>query len=145
MSSAHHDHAFDGEPTNVLSPDEPRTPTWVPILGASLFALAAVGVLATSDRTTALPTPPTPEIAPETQRVDAPARPAGGQDGTRPTPVARPTPGGRPSLDARPTPVAAPSGTGPGKPVTKEQLEMIRKQVEQARARGALPTAPKKP
>lgn len=139
MSSAHHDHAFDGEPTNVLSPDEPRTPTWVPILGASLFALAAVGVLATSDRTTALPTPPTPEIAPETQRMDAPARPAGD---ARPT---RPTPGGRPSLDARPTTAAAPNGTGPGKPVTKEQLEMIRKQVEQARARGALPTAPKKP
>jgi hypothetical protein len=44
-----HDHAFDGEPTDVLPADEPRTPGWLPALGIVLFVSAAVAFLATRD------------------------------------------------------------------------------------------------
>ena len=33
----HDDHAFTGEPVQVLSPDEPRTPGWIPLLGIAFF------------------------------------------------------------------------------------------------------------
>jgi hypothetical protein len=38
--AAHDGHAaFDGEPTNTLPADEPRTPGWLPLVGLALFAL----------------------------------------------------------------------------------------------------------
>jgi len=39
---AHDAHAFTGEPVQVLSPDEPPSPGWLPPLGIALFTAAAV-------------------------------------------------------------------------------------------------------
>jgi hypothetical protein len=48
-ADAHHDHDFDGEPVKELAPDEPRTPGWVPLVGAAVFVLGAVFLLTRGD------------------------------------------------------------------------------------------------
>ncbi len=47
---AHESHEpFDPEPVTALSPGEPKTPTWIPIVGAVLFVLAGVYLLISGD------------------------------------------------------------------------------------------------
>ena len=41
---AHDD--FDPEPANELSPDEPRSPAWLPVLGVALFLAGGIWFLA---------------------------------------------------------------------------------------------------
>ena len=78
--AAEHDahEAFTGEPVTVLPADEPRTPGWLPLLGAALFTGAAVVFLAS------LPPNPDAGKAAAAQAVSPPAEP----QGARPVPAA---------------------------------------------------------
>jgi hypothetical protein len=68
---AHEAHEpFTGEPVDVLPPDEPRTPGWLPVLGIAFFTGAAVLVLATRDPQ------PGSAAAPPAQAQPAQAQPA---------------------------------------------------------------------
>jgi hypothetical protein len=121
-ASADHDHAFDGEPTNELPADEPRTPGWMPALGMILFVTAAVAFLATRE-TPAQPDAPAPEKA----AVAAPAAPA-----------AR-TP---PAMQRIAQPMAAPSPAGSDaaaalQRLSPEQRAALQKQIEIMKAKAA--------
>lgn len=118
----HDDHAFDGEPTDVLAEDEPRTPGWLPALGAVLFVSAAVAFLATREGST----PPAPEKA--VAAVEAP------QPQQRPAPAAAPAP-----------PPAQPGAADTLRRLTPDQLRALQKQLEGMKAQqaaGAAPTPP---
>ncbi len=107
MSHDHDHEAFDAEPTRVLSDGEPKTPLWLPALGAVLFVVFGVA-LAAGDETTApdpgatagtSATAVAPSVAPSAApATDAPPlrqpRPATSR-GLRPTRVGK---------DGRPTP-----------------------------------------
>lgn len=116
----HHDHAFDGEPIEVLPADEPRTPGWVPALGAVLFVSAAVAFLATRE-TSAHPTEPAPQRA--AVAIETAAAPI------RPAPVAAP----------------APAQSGPAdalRRLSPEQIKALQKQIEGMKAKQAAAGAP---
>jgi hypothetical protein len=124
-----HDHAFDGEPTDVLAEDEPRTPGWLPVLGAVLFVSAAVAFLATRGPA-AQPTAPAAErpvaaaaVAPQLQQ-----------------PV-------RPAQAAAPTPPPAQSGAADTlRRLSPDQLRGLQKQIEGMKAKQAAGgTAPAQP
>jgi len=117
-ADAHHDHDFDGEPAKELSPDEPHTPGWVPLLGAALFVLGGVYFLmqgdggsggsgaATTQQTVAMPQQPRPA-----QPLQAPAR--AGQPGQ-----------------------AAPAGSDPApavKKLTPDQVKDLQKKIQEAK------------
>jgi hypothetical protein len=84
-----HDHHedFDPEPAQALSPGEPRTPSWLPVLGGGLFLLGAIWFLASgpsadaaasaSAATSAPPTMKAPAAAATGTAAGAPKRPAG--------------------------------------------------------------------
>ncbi len=126
-AAADHDHAFDGEPTNELPADEPRTPGWLPALGAVLFVTAAVAFLATREGS-AQPAAPAPEKA----AVVAPAAPA---------PL--------PPQQRIAQPQAAPGGAGSAEAALRrlspEQMKALQKQIETMKAKqaagGAAPPA----
>ena len=123
-AAADHDHAFDGEPTHELPADEPRTPGWVPVLGAVIFASAAVAFLATRE---ASPKPAAPE--PVAVAVAAPL------------PVAPPVPQQRVAM---PSPVPAVSGADAAlRRLSPEQIAALQKQIEAMKAKqgAAAPTA----
>jgi hypothetical protein len=136
MSSAHDAHAapahahddhevFDGEPTRELSPGEPRSPAWLPALGAAIFAAAAVYMLTGNDPAAAGTTPaaktPT-EAAPTPPQPAQPAQPVQVQP-------AQPQPAG----SAQP---------GDVRKLSPDQVKELQKKIEEARAKGALPTRP---
>lgn len=107
-AEAHH-HDFDGEPATELGPGEPRTPGWVPALGAAIFVTAGVLWLATKSDGAA--PAPAPTAAP--QQIVATALPQG------------------------PRPSAAPSGA-PVRRLDPERLKALQEQIEQRRkAQGA--------
>ena len=123
--AAHAHDAYDGEPATALSPGEPRTPGWLPLLGLALFVSAGVYFLVGGDSPAgatqaplapmdlAAPPPPPPPAAP------------------RPSPVA---PGMRP---------AQPAGSADGlRKMTPQQMDELRKKIEDARAKGGLPGQP---
>jgi hypothetical protein len=117
-----HDHDFDGEPTDVLPADEPRTPGWLPALGVVLFATAAVAFLATRD-STAQPAAPATEKA---AAVQAPAPPQQ-----------------RPQQAAAPTPSPAQSGADAAlRRLSPDQLRTLQKQIEAMKAKQAGAAAP---
>jgi hypothetical protein len=129
----HDDHAFTGEPVQVLPPDEPRTPGWLTLLGGALFTVLAVFILVTHGG----PAATTPAAEPEPPPVAA-------QGGT---PVAAPSgmrvaaPGGV-RADARGAPPAgAPAGGQPAAApqLSPEQIQALRKRVDEAKAKGLLP------
>jgi hypothetical protein len=112
-----HDHAFDGEPTDVLAEDEPRSPAWLPALGAVLFVSAAVAFLATREGA-AQPTAPAPEKP--VAAVEAPQL--------------------QPQLQ-RPAPAVVPpaqSGNADAlRRLTPDQMQALQKQVEEMKAKKA--------
>ncbi|MCC6552079.1 MAG: hypothetical protein IT372_03525 [Polyangiaceae bacterium] len=122
MSTAHHahaagahDHDFDGEPARDLPADEPRTPGWIPAVGAALFVAAGVAFLIDLGPAPA-PEPPAkaPAAAPAPVRVEP-----------RPQPPAAAPPA---------TPPPPPSGSL--KKLTPEQMDMIKRQLERSRKPG---------
>jgi hypothetical protein len=124
MSTSHaagplHGHDdFDPEPTNELSAGEPRTPLWLPALGAALFLLAAVYSLVPSQD--------------EAPAVDARADVVA---------VAEPAPAAVPPM--APAPRDAPTRAEAADAVKKlspEQIAELRKRVEKMRQQGAVPT-----
>jgi hypothetical protein len=137
MSAAHEaheakdaagDHDFDGEPTRVLPPDEPRTPGWVPALGLLLFLTVLIAFLIRSKDDAGTGEP----AAPKAEAAAQPARPV--------VPAAAPgLPAGGPP--ARPAPAASGSAALPQ--LSPDQIQQIRKAIEQrTRQPGAPPAAP---
>lgn len=132
-ASAHDDHAsghapgagsghdaYDGEPATELGPGEPRTPLWLPAVGAALFVLAGI-VLVSRDGADAAP---------------AKARAEGAATAAPAAPTAAPMQATRP----------APPAGGSARPVSPDQArELQRKIDEMRRQRGAPTGAPATP
>jgi hypothetical protein len=123
---AHDDHAFDGEPAQDIPADEPRTPGWIPALGAALFLAAGIAFIAT---------------------LDGPAKGAAGPTGAAvaapppaPVRVITPPPGGAAA------PGAAAPGADPAQPARRlnpEQMKDLQRRIQEAQQqRGNAPTAP---
>jgi hypothetical protein len=147
MSSAHdapgasahahdvHDdqHAFDGEPARELSPGEPRSPNWLPVVGVALFSLVGVYMLSGGDGPAAALTPPRPlpvEAAPAP--APPPAPPPAATATARSAPAQYPVP---------PLGDVAPAGSGVRK-LSPDQVEQLKKRIEEARSKGQLPARP---
>jgi hypothetical protein len=107
---AHDDHdAFDGEPAKELSPGEPRSPAWLPAVGLAFFSCVAVYALAGGDPQGGnAPAPKAVEVHPQ-------------QHAVAPTPV------------PAPRPAAAPAGSV--RRLSPDQIEAVRKRIEEARAK----------
>jgi hypothetical protein len=116
---AHDDHAFTGEPVQVLPPDEPRTPGWVPLLGVALFTTAAVIFLAGSGNSAKEGGTP----------AAATANPAAAAEPPKPAP-AQPTP-------AQPTPTP--------RPITPEQRDQVMQRLGQGQPAGSARPGPGTP
>lgn len=113
-------HALDLEPVQTLSAGEPLTPPWIPTVGIVLFFTGAFYLLATNREATS--TEPTGEpTATSTAAVaDAPApQPRGAQPTT--------------ALGQQPM------------QLSPEALAAARRQLEAAKARGAMPIPPGQP
>jgi hypothetical protein len=139
-----HAHDFDGEPVQALPADEPRTPSWLPILGLLLFVTAGVGLLVMGDKTDeagaqAAPTAAAQAAPPATEQPAAP-------------PVRLPV---RPSPEAQPqqqpgNPAPAASGAASAleptlRGLTPEQVQGLQRQFEQERGKAAAGDAAKAP
>ena len=125
-AAADHDHAFDGEPTDELPADEPRTPGWIPALGAVLFVSAAVAFLATRE-SVPQPAAPAPEVPAAGAPLVAPAAPQMPQQR-----IAMPSP----------TPVGSGAAAALQR-LSPDQLQALQKQIDAMKARqGAAPAAP---
>lgn len=111
-------HAVDLEPTQKLSPGEPLTPAWIPTLGMALFLIGGFYLLATNRE--AASTDPAGEPTATATTAEAPAPQPGG---TRPT-----TALGQQPMQLSP-----------------EALAAARRQLEAAKARGAMPIPPGQP
>lgn len=106
--------AYDGEPATDLGPGEPRTPLWVPGIGASLFVLAAIVLVARGGADA------------------APAKPA-----VAPAATAAPT--AAPMQPARPAP---PTGSAnPRPPLSPEQAREVQRKFDELRRQRAAGTA----
>jgi hypothetical protein len=133
----HDDHGFDGEPAREAPPDEPRTPGWLPALGAALFVCAGVYLLVSAKDEPAAQAA-TPQTAHAAEAQPAPAAMPRPQQAQQPQqqqahPIRPP-----PSFTAHP--VAGP-GAGPGEPHKLDPAE-IEKLIEQRRQQqGGKPAA----
>jgi hypothetical protein len=114
-ATSHHVHDFDGEPATQLPADEPRTPSWVPLLGLALFVVVGAALLVRQAG---------PVRAPEQQAAAAPMQPAAQ---AAPPAAAPPRPA-----------VAGPQPSGSGRPtMSPDQMRDLQKRVEEARRRRA--------
>ncbi|MDC3952287.1 hypothetical protein [Polyangium jinanense] len=126
-ASHDHDH-FDNDPVQELPADEPRTPTWIPIVGLLLFFFAGTAWLLAGSgdeaqpKTDSAPAQVAPQAAPQPQALQPQAQPAR-------LPPAAP--------QARPTP--APLGSGGLRQLTPDQAKQIQQQIEALRARQQQP------
>ncbi len=123
-AAAHHhdDHAFDGEPAKELSPGEPRTPSWLPMLGAALFVAGGIYLLARGgDAADAEGSAPPP--VPVTAAVAAPPMPM-------PQPQQQPRP-----IQAG----AVPSGAKGIQGASPGQAAELQKKIDDLKARGLMP------
>jgi hypothetical protein len=125
-SGGHDEHAFEGEPVAALAADEPRTPGWLPALGAALFVAAAVWFLAISkgDDAAAAAVASASASAPVAEVTAQPA----------PPPPAPPSPAREPFRRAEPHPVAFDSAKpaappAPGNSALPLQIEKIRQKL----------------
>jgi hypothetical protein len=110
---AHDDHdAFDGEPAKELSPGEPRSPAWLPAVGLAFFSCVAVYLLAGGDPENGNNAP-----APKPMAVEVHAQP----QAVAPAPM------------PAPRPEAAPAGSA--RRLSPEQLEAVKKRIDEARAK----------
>jgi hypothetical protein len=120
-----HDHeVFDAQPATELSPGEPETPLWVPVVGLTFFVLVGIWwSLGDDEETTgAAPT--------ATASAVAKAPPARVPDRAR-APIRPPSrPGAPPAGTARPTVKGR---------LNPEQIEMLKKRIEAQRKEGATP------
>jgi hypothetical protein len=115
MAHAHDDHeTFDGEPAKTLSPGEPQTPGWLPLVGLALFTALGIALLAGAgggDQASGAVT---------TKPAEAPASP--------------------PPVQAQAVPQSPqPAGTGALHKLSSAQIEGLKKKIEEAKAKGALP------
>lgn len=118
---AAHAHDFDGEPTRELSPGEPRTPSWVPMLGLGLFLVAGIyGLTATSGG----------------EDEASAAASAGASASAAPAAPAPPAPRGE--VVRIDPPGARPAGTAPD----PERVREIQERIMKMREEGKLPVAP---
>ncbi|WP_437286913.1 hypothetical protein [Sorangium sp. So ce406] len=151
-------HGFDGEPARALPADEPPTPNWVPALGLAIFVVAGVMFLAMGSGD---------DDAGSGQAAPAEARPAAAADARPAAQGDQPPPGRRLALPtARP---AAPTGPAAGaaaetlraaealgapaapgsanlRKLTPEEVQRVRKQMQEARQKSGAqqpPAAPK--
>ena len=118
-----HDHDFDGEPTDVLPADEPRTPGWLPVLGIVRFVSAAVAFLATRDSGAQA-------AAPAPERALAAA-------------VTAPPP--RPQPAAAPAPAQSGAAADALRRLSPEQIRALQKQIEGMKAKQAAAAAAQPP
>lgn len=105
-AEAHDDHGFDGEPARELGPEEPATPMWLPGLGAAIFVLGAVFLLASG--------------ATENEGASAPPRPA-------PPVMTNAAPKPAPTAAA-----AAPGSVNPVRKLSPDQLKDLQKRIQEA-------------
>lgn len=110
-----HAHVFDGEPIQVLPPDEPRTPAYVPLLGVVLFVVAGVALLLTGDDSSS--------GAPSTEKTGAEAAP---------TPLANPL--GARAAPGTPQPAGMPSAPSLTK-LDPERARAAQQKIDEMRAR----------
>lgn len=111
---AAHAHDFDGEPATELSPDEPRTPGWLPLVGAAVFTIVAVYFLAR-------PSAPATDDGANAGEVGAVARPqAPTPAATQPQPRILQMP-----ATAAPTASAGSSAKAPPRQLTPEQRQRV--------------------
>jgi hypothetical protein len=122
-------HAFTGEPVQVLPPDEPRTPGWVPLLGLALFTGAAIVLLASHGAAGA----PDGAAVADAAITAVAVKPE--QEAKAPAPQPRTPPPAPPPRT--PPPLAAVRDAA--SKLTPEQMAQVRKNVEKAGAKGLLP------
>lgn len=150
-AGSHHDdhaHDFDPEPVRQLPDDEPRTPSWVPLLGAAIFLVGGTWFLMGSsdadEPPSALPEAPAAAVGAR------PIPPASDDQLVAPRPrrPAAPPPGGAPGAaaegDAQPLPNRPPQ-TPEERARFVERLRKLRADAEAAGAASALAPAPAAP
>jgi len=119
-------HAFDDEPVHALSPDEPRTPNWVPALGAALFVAVGVWFLVTAKGDDATAGAAASASASAYVTASAPANAAPAPPATNAARAAQPRQAVAPPSGAP----ARPAPSGSARRYTKEDLERMRKSIQ---------------
>jgi hypothetical protein len=151
-AGSHHDdhaHDFDPEPVRTLPDDEPRTPSWVPLLGAAIFLVGGTWFLMGSSDD-GEPPAAVPE-APAAAVGARPIPPASDDQLVAPQPrrPAAAPPGGAPGApaegDAKPRPLNRPPQTAEERARFVEQLRKARAEADAAGARAPAAPAPAAP
>jgi hypothetical protein len=135
-----HAHAFDGEPVQALPADEPRTPTWLPLLGLLLFVFAGVALLVTGDKPDENADKPAPSAAASPPPGTPTAQAANAQAPSRPAAAVPQAPRPSPALQASGSPAA--TGSAPLVRLSPEQIQALQKQIEEVKAKRIVPIKP---
>jgi hypothetical protein len=108
------DHPFDPTPIQALPPDEPPTPSWLPIVGVALFVVVGSWWALSGD--------------------DAATGAAAGSSAPPVKASAAPDARGAPTPEAA---ASAAPGVERRQPRTREQLDALRERLEKSRAKDA--------